>query len=155
MECRKTQYKIDRYWRGGLSGEVADEVEAHLETCPECREALENARRLQHIVGRASTPPVPDGFASTVRERADERHDTILPLPSWRSLSAPWRTAVAASVVVGLGLGFIMGAGPQEAPRENGPEVAEATGLDYLSDSPQGSINRAYLNIIYRPENRE
>ncbi|MEF8788428.1 MAG: hypothetical protein V5A84_05110 [Planctomycetota bacterium] len=33
--------------------------------------------------------------------------------------------------------------------------VAQATGLDYLSYSPPGSINMAHLNMIYRPENRE
>lgn len=148
MNCRETRHKLDRYLRGELPGEVADEVKTHLEGCPDCRGALDTARELAEVFHRASTPPTPEGFASDLRELAAEREETILgPLPAWRTLSTPWRAAVAASLVVGLALGIIMGSGP-ENPAGQEVEAAQAPGLDYLSDSPRGSINRAFVSMV-------
>ncbi len=163
MDCRETQHKIDRYLRGELPGDAADEVEAHIDACPDCRRALDNARKLETVFRRASTPPAPDEFASDLRERAAERGqqsapdgDTVLgPLPAWRTLSTPWRAAVAASLVVGLALGIILGSGPASSRRTEAARAAQTPGLDYLSDSPRGSINHAFVSMISRSQKQE
>ena len=153
MDCREVEHKIDRYLRGELPGDVADEVEAHLDGCADCRGALQDARELQDAFGRASTPPVPDGFASDLRERAAEREETIIgPLPAWRSLSKPWKAAVAAGLVVGLALGIIMGAGPEQSDRGGARKVARAPGVDYMSSAHEGSINRAFVSMVSGPQ---
>ena len=156
MDCRKTQRKIDRYLRDELPRRAADEVDEHLQTCPDCREALENARRLNTMFERASTPPVPEAFAAGLRERAAERKNAILgPLPAWNSMSAPWRAAVAAGLVVGLALGIIMGAPARGPTSDRAPEVGHATGIDYLAQQPRGSINRAFLSMVSGPNGEE
>ena len=156
MHCGKVEHKIDRYLRDELPGEAADEIEAHLDGCPNCRGALEDARELEDMFGRASTPPVPDGFASDLRERAAEREETIIgPLPAWRSLSTPWRAAVAAGLVVGLALGIMMGAGPEQSDRAEARKVARAPGVDYMSSAHEGSINRAFVSMVSGPQGEE
>ncbi|MEF8787448.1 MAG: zf-HC2 domain-containing protein [Planctomycetota bacterium] len=149
MECKKLRHKVDRYLRGELPSGATDEIERHLERCPDCRAALENARELENVFRQVSTPPVPDDFADEVSRRAAERTEKILgPLPTWRNLSDPWKAAVAASLVVGLAMGFILGGPSQRSRPGDEPEMVETTGLDYLSDSPRGSINRAFVSMI-------
>jgi len=146
MECPEVKRKIDRYLRDELPSEASDRLEAHLRDCPDCRAALEGARGLEDVFRGSASPPVPDGFAKEVRVRAESA------LPSWRSLSAPWRAAVAASLVVGLALGILMASGGAgRPPRAGSPGLK---GLGYLSESPPGSINRAVAGLL-SPRPRE
>jgi hypothetical protein len=78
MRCRDVHSKLDLFANGELTSVERQRIEMHLESCASCREALTRARRLENVLAAASCPPVPEGFASSVLERA--RQDQSIPV---------------------------------------------------------------------------
>lgn len=50
---------LDVYALGALDGEEKQRVESHLRACPECRDALANAREISVLLGLAAAPVAP------------------------------------------------------------------------------------------------
>jgi len=75
MSCLRPDL-MDLYLEGELDKDGRRNFEAHLDSCPPCREALENRRLFERAI--SSLPPleVPPGFAAAVMARlpAERRH---------------------------------------------------------------------------------
>jgi hypothetical protein len=109
------------------------------------------------MLKQSRMPPVPNGFAERVMAAARQGR-TVKPAivlswnpVAWR-LSAPMRAAVAAVLVVGLGLGIFMGRGAWRG-RDLSGAVAQSDpvaiyNLDYLTDAPNGSLAKSYLALV-------
>ena len=158
MNCRKVQQKLDAYLAGDLSPKGEEKLQAHLDSCPECREALVRAQRVESVLRETPAPPLPDGFADRVVARARQQkaapeHGRV-PQPVWGWLggSLAWRAAVAAGLVVGLGLGAFLGhdmctsaPGKGAAARE---EVVDTFKLDYFAEGPEGSVAGGMIRMM-------
>lgn len=162
MNCQNCYEKMDLYLRNELSAEVRREIQAHLKDCTRCAEDLQCAQKLMQIVSQASTPPVPRGFAERVRNRARDRlaeqersRKVIRPWALIFDASKAWRVAVAAGVLVGLGLGILMGYGvagrPQVTAAARGRTVnagpALTYRLDYVAGNPSDSLSQAFAEM--------
>ena len=66
MLCNNVQDRLKAYIDGGMATEQRRAVEAHLQSCADCRGALKRNDRLAAVLLEAKPPPVPSGFASRV-----------------------------------------------------------------------------------------
>jgi anti-sigma factor RsiW len=162
MRCEDATTRIDAYAAGELQPALAAKVAAHVESCEACRQSLERLKRLVAVLGQASIPPVPDGFAARLMAKARSRHPAAAsagwnPLRWWRLAPAPMHAAAAAVLVIGLAVGLLMGwttlpagqAPPAQATVQADP--LDAYNLDYLGDAPSGSLADGYLALVSSP----
>ena len=138
MDCKGTSERLPWLVSGGLSAPEADEVRAHLATCPRCREELDETRRAAAVFGahlpvavvmdlawdRAPSGPEAGLAASHLASCPDCRDELELARESRRleavgeerPRAARWNPiwlAVPASLAAGLVLGFgLWGRGP-------------------------------------------
>ena len=161
MWCHDVQDNLKAYIDGAMAPEQRGAVEAHLQSCAACRAALERTDRLAVVLLGTKPPPVPAGFASRVMLAAKSRKRARSlvadnPWQWWKGISMPMRAAAAAVLIVGVSVGLLMSwaAGPPTAAPA-GREVAAAADpldayhLDYLSDTPEGSIAEGYLALVW------
>jgi anti-sigma factor RsiW len=158
MLCSETQEKLEAYAGAELPERERRVVDKHLDSCEECRADLERLRRMGDVMRHKSTPPVPEELADRVMERAKGRRRSgpagetkILRLDSLLQRSGPWRAAVAAAFLVGLGIGLLMALGSRPRPPAPGRQVARADpatyGLDYISGAPSDSLTGSFLRL--------
>ena len=153
MLCNDVQDSLKVYIDGAMGPEQRRAVEAHLQSCANCRAALERIDRLAVVLLDAKPPPVPPGFASRVMLAAKSRKRATNvaagnPWQWWKSISMPMRAAAAAVLIVGVSVGLLMSwaAGPPIAALA---DPLDAYNLDYLSDAPKGSIAESYVALAW------
>lgn len=117
---------LDRYYDGELSTGKRTRVERHLETCAECRAALDELERLStrlHESPPAPTLTPPDRFVAQVRLRLPDRQPMterrwvkiggvafpMVLVGAWIFVQVIWLFITAALVVVELGGGASLG----------------------------------------------
>lgn len=166
MRCSEVQQRLDLYATKELTHAVRERIEAHLESCDQCREALARVRRFENLLTAASAPPVPDGFAARVVARAKERQAIVAdtePIPrvllwsAWKrfEFSAGTAAALAAGLMLGVFLGhetWQTAAQHPPAPSTQSGDVLVASGFDLLADSRGDSLTEAYLQLTSERE---
>ena len=107
MECN--QPLLARFADDPASLGHADmaEIEAHLETCPACRAALDEQRYVSAVLrDRLAAAPAP-GFVARVSARIDrDASDSWLDIANWRAWTvglAPVAAALLIAAYLGLG----------------------------------------------------
>lgn len=111
--------QIELYFYGELGSPDAERIETHLETCAECREALDDLRTIEAALASrpdVSAPPGGDWSASTARL---EEAIAVEPSPSRRGADWPlaqWVAAAALVALVTMSVFFAAHAGQGEAP---------------------------------------
>ena len=164
MRCYDVQKKLDVLIRGELPRDMRAEIEAHAQACPHCRKSIDQARQIAELLRRASAQPAPEGFADRViararqkeQEKKEKRVNVLHPFMSWAGGSRLWRAAIAAGLIFGVGIGITMGratwrkASPQKAPAQiiAQVDVVSTFGMDYLAESPAGSLPDAFVRMV-------
>lgn len=98
-----TEIDIARYVDDVVPREERDRLEAHLRDCDTCRSSVADVVRLQDVVAEAPELHLP----AIVEEEAAHLIEEKEPSPSrWEALPARARYAVAAVLLVGLGVGL-------------------------------------------------
>ena len=108
--CNGTRDQLALLLYGELSFDEEERVESHLDTCAECRQALDRQRLLHEAVDAAAVTPSP---ALLARSRADlfARLDQERPVSGlrawWQGLQRNWNfqilNPVGAAALVALG----------------------------------------------------
>jgi len=99
--CARYEALLEDYLQGALSGTAAKEVEAHLERCVACREALEAARLGSQLVRESIAPAAEPGGAFATRVLARIREAEGQQVQFWRPLEVlASRMAVTAAVLL-------------------------------------------------------
>lgn len=146
------------YVTGALEGDERSRLEAHLEACAECRDALAFERRLASET--AALPADASGVEAAwaaVRQRLDapaRSRSRPRSAPSWRGrathlarAAAPWiGWAVAAQFVLALGVRALM-------PSMLAPQPA-VSGATYHALAASQAPVAADVAVIFRPEAR-
>ncbi|HUX01233.1 MAG TPA: MG2 domain-containing protein [Phycisphaerae bacterium] len=117
MSCETVRERFYEHLFGLLDGEERVAVEAHLEACPECRKALEQAVREKDLLGAWKIESAPAGLAEATAAALQslmphgEAEPAVPPAPvepdlKWLGSRGFWKgaTALAATVLVGLAL---------------------------------------------------
>jgi len=126
MACDEYKGLLSALLDGELPPEERARVEAHLETCPECRQLLEELRaldtQLAALPGVAASPDFDARLGKRIRR---PRILTFRP-----TMRIAW--AAAAVVLVAVGLGLFLSARPDVRPPG---QIAYEANLELLVDS--------------------
>src|SRR5690554_4337216 len=98
VDCRKAQQNIELFIDGLLSGEQQKQLFSHIESCAQCKSALEQARLLKNALNSMSELEPPPGLAQSAIRKAKRR--SFYPY-----ISAAAGLAAAAVVLVAV-IGF-------------------------------------------------
>ena len=176
MRCKTIQQKLDLFLAEELTATGRKQIQAHLQSCPDCRAELVRLKQLLALLKSDSAiPPVPEGFSSRLMAKASERlaarqpPETVparqsVPGSLWRlrwlqlATSVGRRAAQAAVLAGGLLMGVLMGQRTWQSAHPSNPHRALQADpvavyeLDYLSDAPAGSLTQAYLTLTRAPQ---
>jgi anti-sigma factor RsiW len=131
------------------SGEVPpgqrEALEAHLATCPACRDEAGRMARAWHLLGAAEPIDASPQFATRVRDAVRETVARSAGLPRWWPLvpRLGWALALAVVVLAGASIGRGL-ATPPVRIADAGGSAAEAW-LEAFRDMPQDTLSSAYL----------
>lgn len=140
MNAGNERELIGDYVLGTLEGDDRVAFEAALRTDPTLSAEIDSfAARLSALDDTATPQPVPEGLWSRVETLLDQRPAAVPPLKR-RASMPPW-FALAASVVVAGGLGFLAGQSAQ-------PEATRPVVIAVLVSDTQhpGAIVEAFAN---------
>ncbi|MBS7219726.1 MAG: zf-HC2 domain-containing protein, partial [Oscillospiraceae bacterium] len=104
LSCEEALEQMSQALDGPLTGEEQGELEAHLASCPGCREDWAALRELHQAMGDLEETQAPEGFAGRVMDRIREEVRPAKVVPLWRR--PQWKAAagLAACVVICVGL---------------------------------------------------
>ncbi|MFQ5569895.1 MAG: anti-sigma factor family protein [Rhodothermales bacterium] len=114
-------YTIARYLDGSIEAAEQEQLEAHLADCSACCEAVASAYRMVQAVEQTEAP-LPDAAAVRRAERLISTPRRVSVLPALFEM--PARIAVAAVVVVAIGLVAYFSLVPSEPSRFRTESVA-------------------------------
>ena len=120
MDCPTCEAMVDAYVDGELTAVESAEFERALEGCPECRKRLDAARALSGLLRELPAEPAPD----LLRARVERELRTIAGRPRERVRRWTQWSAMAASVIAALGLGWLGGTLTGQGGRESDALVA-------------------------------
>jgi hypothetical protein len=122
MTCGKYKNLIEKYIEGTINDGQLAELKNHAETCESCREQFEHYILLQNVVKQAFSSSMDSEQArASLVARLSEKSD-LRPAPAHYVTASfvGWRAAIAACILLGVGLflGFAMGrvGKPERAP---------------------------------------
>jgi anti-sigma factor RsiW len=116
MDCPTCEAMVDAYVDGELTATESADFERALAACPECRKRLESARAISSLLHELPAEPAPD----LLRARIERELRSIAGRPKERMR---WG-AMAATVLVALGIGWLGGSLTGQAGRESDALVA-------------------------------
>ena len=68
QDCRKLFERISELLDGELDNITGETIEAHLESCPECRACWATFKKTVEIYHRLGPDPMPKGFLERLRK---------------------------------------------------------------------------------------
>jgi hypothetical protein len=129
VNCGEIQDRLPERAAGSLAESVAVEVDHHLATCEECREAFEMVRWL-----RATPPEVPPHLEARILAAVRVPADPGVAPPlggGWLDRTPPWGWAAAAVLALAIGLPLV-----STMDRGNDPEI----GVLVMADEEVGRV---------------
>lgn len=158
--CEEFEATLEDYASGDLPRRDAERLTAHLESCLECREALEDARlsgRLVTVFSEAVDPG--PGFTRRVMAQIDAAERWVREQRSfWRPIEAwSWRLAFSAALAIALlftyGLRSNTPAAVPEVPATLAPQTDDVYTVP-VSASPSSS-DEVLMAIAERHHERQ
>ena len=117
MTCNRVTNHLDDYLDGGLPATDRHDVEAHLDTCPDCREVIQRERELRRALGALPvSAPSPDFFDRALQVAAREG--------SRDSHHRGWGWGFGTAVAAGLALWLVIGMVLQRPEVEQSAQLA-------------------------------
>jgi anti-sigma factor RsiW len=111
---------VDAYLDGELSATDSAEFERALEACPECRKRLQAGRTMSGLLRELPAEPAPD----LLRARIERELPTIAGRPLAQTRERTRWSAMAASLILAVGLGWLGGTMSGQGNREPDELVA-------------------------------
>jgi hypothetical protein len=126
MNCDKYKNAVEEYLDGTISDERLAEFENHTQTCESCRDEFNRCVLMQDVIKDAlsSRTPAERAGTSVVARLSAEPPRAVNPVGSGAVLSLGRQAAVAAGIVLGIGLflGFVLGRAGTGTPTAPAPK---------------------------------
>jgi len=155
--CFRHRRRLGAYLDGELSGRDRTSLERHLGACASCRALLSGLEGTEQLLAPLDVPPVPPGLADRITAAARDRGREAAtagwnPLLWWRTTSPPLRRVAIGIPVAGLIAGLLLG-WTSPPPGERAavgaqPDPLAVYRIDYLGDSPAGSLADSYMQLV-------
>lgn len=161
MHCEDVRKQLKAFSSGRVPVDIRQRMQTHLAGCAACRMALGRMDAVAGVLAGVQAPPVPDGFVGRVMLAARNRRQAEPtvgwnPFRWWRLTSAPMHLAAAAVLVIGLTaglmLGWIGGLSATETVSARQGDPLDTYQLDYLGETPDGSLAGSYLALVAAKE---
>jgi len=120
MDCPTCEATVDAYLDGELSATDSAEFERALDTCPECRKRLQAGRAMSGLLRELPAEPAPD----LLRARVERELRAIAGRPLAQTRERTRWSAMAASLILAVGLGWLGGTMSGQGNRETDELVA-------------------------------
>jgi len=149
MNCTAIRKRLSAFEDGAVSPSLRFEIEAHLDSCPACRQALADLQHLWLALEDGVPPrPRPD-FSQEIMRKITEQSEPKLFLWTWAwDHLLPTPAIMAVMVVLGLLIGSWIG----KTVMEDGVTVTTAQGqsatleaLDVFAPIPKGTLAQGYF----------
>jgi len=154
-DCAEARTSLGVYVLGSIDPAERGLVDAHLETCQECRDELAGLAGLPALLARLDPDEVSRISADDpVHAFADERPPaeligTVLDLAKAKRRRERWRYVSAAAAVVVLAAGAFTGL---KAATSTTHDVPVPSGSDHSWEISQGSSKAASVTVAYSNE---
>lgn len=121
MDCRVAQELISPYIDGELDREEARQLEAHIESCSECRQRFGQIKAVVQMVGVLEKEELPDGFLDRLQARLEaeqvtgmihRKHSRFSRWIKWVGIAAA--AAIIVLAIRALSLDGLLYTSPQE-----------------------------------------
>jgi len=155
-DCASIRKKLSAFADGEVSSDWRLKIESHLETCPDCRQALADLRRLWLELDDPTPVQTRPGFTLEVLRKIVEEAQPGR-FEWFRSLSRlfPVPATVAMVALVGMLLGGWMGHSLIDGPANplgatiagTAAQSATIEALDVFAPTPKGSLAHDYLML--------
>ncbi|MCX5684434.1 MAG: anti-sigma factor [Planctomycetota bacterium] len=117
MLCDQVREHLSAYLDKELTADLSAAVRAHLDSCADCRALADDLRATMNLLGRLPARPAPGHLADDVMRAIERRGILALGapvepqlqermLPVHRASAWPRALAVAATVVLAVGIGI-------------------------------------------------
>jgi predicted anti-sigma-YlaC factor YlaD len=160
MNCKKIEKNLLPFLMNELPEDQRREMENHLKICSDCSRLLEEFSQLWGMVEhRGKIQPSPY-FWTKLKPRIVEYEKGGEPVLGWLGGLIRWvRPAIAVAVLlICIFTGYLLGNFPQSANGQTAYQADQRTvalqqffdtyNLEPLVNSPSGSIEATYLNVI-------
>lgn len=161
MDCKTATESLSPYLDQEIDETGAAMLQTHLDGCASCRTELNRLRAVHEFLGDAEPIPVRAVFAADLMARARSlsglNQNSIADILGdllgwWRRAGRGLRLATATTAISGLVVGLVLGdnLAPNLTARtvNQGIDSGDVYSLDFLGDSPQGSLTDVYLTIM-------
>lgn len=129
MRCEHVRDTLGELATGELRAQTAEEVAAHLETCPVCKREAAEMRATVETLRAVKLPTLPDGFDGKLRARlegAGRPEPGPAPLPEPRRRGVPLPVVIGAVVAVLAIAAALLSTGGPAPPRRRAMPAATA-----------------------------
>jgi anti-sigma factor (TIGR02949 family) len=120
MDCATCEAMVDVYLDGEMTAAESAQFERALESCPECRRRLDEARETQRLLRDLPVEPAPDLLRARIERELRAAAGGSRPVAR---RPARWM-AMAASLVVAIGFGWLGGTLSSQSGRDTDELVA-------------------------------
>lgn len=113
MNCLRVREALSAYYDGELTDKEQTDVSAHLNQCDECKAELARFHKISHLTQALSAPPTPGDLWPQIEKHLHNQSETHGTLslrkerPGQVSRNAAGRLALAASLLLALGIGWV------------------------------------------------
>lgn len=105
MKCEQIKELLSPYMDQMTDPKENNAIEAHLASCPNCREELKQLKAMAEMMNGLYTPQLPETFAQDLRQRLNDEKISILKTKDLKTPSkAGWIAAAVALVALGAGI---------------------------------------------------
>ncbi len=147
MKCEEMRGQAALYLYGELSFQEEEELEAHAESCQNCREALERERAMHRALDAGQTPVGLGALAASRRELSDRVEKMRAEQGffgrfgmRWKLVSAPWQPVGAVALLLLGYLGARIPSLPFFGAAEAGVAGPMASRVRYVEPEPSGNV---------------
>jgi len=155
MRCDNCKGQLADYIDGMLSNQDRLDLEAHIEECPDCRQALEDLRELDARL-REEVPPLWEAIEPTPQFMAQLKHMKLEPSPKpspsiiewFSSLWSNHRMALATGLSVCLVIVLVFTAMLTLGPSDDDDETVVSQNEGALAATPEPTATQAGRNFL-------
>lgn len=110
MNCKNLEEKLPLYLYDELEAKERTTLDAHLASCPHCRAAVEEIRRLHQVLAQRSAPELSPKALVECRQALVQALDRDPNAPGWKGLFRRWTAVLSASpaLLTAAGLALVV-----------------------------------------------
>lgn len=120
MKCAYCKENMWAYLEGDLSKEMQQEMEQHLQVCPDCREEMEQMQNMLQALHSLPDVALPEGYHTELMQKIEQEANTNNVVQFLKAKTKNWKNfgLVAAALLVVAAAGGVQGIQRMRQPHD-------------------------------------